>query len=158
MTFTEYVLDTIALTIAEFERKDDTYYVKAEDAFDVCAIEKAKLYQGKYIAYRTAAEMLKDNINNATKFIEPLESLKRQIQEYGVKQWLETGIDVLEIGDAYLSNNDFARLETYHKLNALHFCGYFDTITGKCGQIVLNNGRVICYNIHNEPEENNYDR
>lgn len=154
MTFTEYVLDTIALTIANFETKSDKYYTEAEEQRTQPPRHYYKLILGQHFAYKAAAEELKNELNKATKFIEPLESLKRQIQEYGVKQWLEASIDVLKIGDAWLSNNDFARLETYDKLNALHFCGYFDTICGKCGQIVLNNGRVICYNVYNEPEEN----
>lgn len=153
MTFTEHILDTIALTIANLETKDDRYYAKMEDAYDVCAIEKAKLYQGKHIAYRTAAEMLKEDVNNATKFIEPLENLKQYILQYGVKQWLEAGADVLQIGDAWLGTNEnFARLELYHNHDWLHFCGYFSLIPGKCGQIVLNNGRVICYNVYSEAQ------
>ena len=152
MTFAEHILDTIALTISNLKCKDDRYYTKMEDAYDVCAIEKAKLYQGKHIAYRTAAEMLEEDVNNATKFIEPLENLQQYILQYGVKQWLEAGVDVLQIGDAWLDEaEEFARLETYHKHNALHFCGYFGMLAGKCGQIVLNNGRVICYNVY--PEE-----
>ena len=154
MTFTENILDAMVSMLANLEQKCDVYYEEAKKGRTQAPRHYWRYPLGQHVAYAAVGEEFKETINAVTKFVEPLENLKQYIKQYGVKQWLEAGIDVLYVSDAWLDENEtFARLETYDKRNTLHFCGYLEMMTGKCGQIVLNNGRVICYNIYSETNQ-----
>jgi hypothetical protein len=150
MTQTEQILNNLIDLRNKYQTKTDKYHEKYEEtchAEDDLIYYKSNLYQGRFLAYRQITIELTDCIHNSSKYHESLEALKAQIKEYGVAEWIEAGANVLELGDAYLGNNDYARLERYHEDNALWFCGYEDMICGKCGQIILNNGTIICYNV-----------
>lgn len=149
------LLNKLSTFITHAESKSSRFYYSAAVKRRLDDPVKAQYYEGKYVAYRDVAETLHDIVNEVTKYTGTVDELKQQMQEIGVAEWIEAGCDILKIGDNWLNDNlEFARLDVYRDFNALHFCGYYSTIYGKCGQITLNNGKIICYNIHQEPEEN----
>lgn len=151
MTQFQHHLDSMALLVTKLQAKSDQYISMARTKYNHDDMPKYNEYTGRFIAYRTAAEMLMDELNANTKFIEPIDNLYKYIQQYGVKEWIEAGQDVLKIDDMWLhGNRKYGRLQTYADNNSLHFYGYFETIVGICGQITLNNGRIIYYNIIKE--------
>lgn len=153
MTQFQHHLDSMALLVTKFQAKSDHYYDLSDQARHNDNIARYNEYRGRFIAYRTAAEMLMDELNANTKFIEPIDNLYKYIQQYGVKEWIEAGQDVLKIDDMWLhGNRKYGRLQIYADYNSLRFCGYFETIVGICGQITLNNGRIIYYNIIKEDD------
>ena len=154
MTFIDNLLDGINLQIGELMNKSDAAYCKVQRFrerfrdYDDYYVKQA-YYDGKSVAYRNAAELLKDEVDRATKFIEPVENLYQYIQQYGVHEWIEAGVNVL---DTVREVSLVARLQHYADANTLHFCGYYGCIAGKCGQITLKNGRVVFYNVYTEDE------
>jgi hypothetical protein len=155
MTFIDNLLDSIALQIGELMNKSDAAFCKAQrfrekiNDRDEYFATQAKYCYGKANAYRNAADLLKDEVDRATKFIEPVENLYQYIQQYGVHEWIEAGVNVL---DTVHEVSLVARLQHYADNNTLHFCGYYGCMTGKCGQITLKNGRVVFYNVYKEDE------
>lgn len=151
MTQFQHHLDSMALLVTKLQAKSDHFYAMSEQARCNNNVARYNQYTGKFIAYRTAAEMLIEELNANTKFIEPIDNLYAYIQKYGIKEWIEAGIDVTQKDDMWLhGNRKYGRLQVYADNDSLHFCGYFDTIAGKCGQITLNNGRIIYYNVIKE--------
>lgn len=73
--------------------------------------------------------------------------LKNLIKKYGVKSWIECGVDVCKVGDKLLKTNTMSRLKYYDDHNWLRFCSKEECITGSCGGIELNNGLIIWYNV-----------
>lgn len=78
-----------------------------------------------------------------------IEKVEKLIDRYGIKSWIEGGINVVEIGDALVNKKCtfFNRLRYYDKDNKLQFCEEKDCICGDCGGIELNSGTSIYYNI-----------
>lgn len=83
-----------------------------------------------------------------------LKELKKLIKQNGVKQWIESGYDIIKIGDKLLGDKTKAsRLDHAAKVSEL--CIYEDEIEGHCiasnhcwfGKIVLNNDKTIWYSI-----------
>lgn len=149
MTQFQHHLDSMSLLVTKLQAKSDRFYAMSEKARHNDNIARSNEFRGRFIAYRTAVEMLIDELNANTKFIEPIDNLYKYIQQYGVKEWIEAGINVID--DMWLhGNRKYGRLQVYADNDALRFCGYFETLVGKCGQITLNNGRIIYYNVIKE--------
>lgn len=149
MTQFQHHLDSMSLLVTKLQAKSDRFYCISKQAHAENNTAKYHEFNGRFIAYRTAAEMLIDELNANTKFIEPIDNLYKYIQQHGVKEWIEAGLNVID--DMWLhGNRKYGRLQVYADNNALRFCGYFETIAGKCGQITLNNGRIIYYNVIKE--------
>ena len=76
-----------------------------------------------------------------------LNEVKRLIRHYGIKKWLESGINVLEVGDKLIDSCEtFSRLDYYNKNCGVKFYE-FEFIKYPCGKIELNNGKSICYHV-----------
>lgn len=74
-------------------------------------------------------------------------TIKRMIKKHGVKSWLEAGTNVVEVGDKLINRNEpFSRLDYYYDDNSLAFCRRHE-LKIPCGEITLNNGTTICYNV-----------
>lgn len=77
-----------------------------------------------------------------------LKDAKKLIKKVGVKSWLEAGVNVVKVGDKLLDSTDtFSRLDYYAKHgNGLKFCEEKE-LNIPCGEIELNNGAFLRYNI-----------
>lgn len=77
-----------------------------------------------------------------------LKDAKKLIKKVGVKSWLEAGVNVVKVGDKLLDPTDtFSRLDLYAKHgNGLKFCEEKE-LNIPCGEIELNNGAFLRYNI-----------
>ena len=77
-----------------------------------------------------------------------LSEVKKFIRRYGVKEWVESGINVIQKGDKLIDKaHSFSRLDYYSKKFSVEFCT-FEKIIYPCGEIELKNGDIIYYNIH----------
>ena len=73
--------------------------------------------------------------------------VKRLIRRYGVKKWIESGLNVLELGDKLIDSCEtFSRLDYYNKHCGVRFSD-FELIKCPCGKIELNNGKSIYYRV-----------
>ncbi len=77
-----------------------------------------------------------------------LKDAKKLIKKIGVKFWIESGADVVELGDKLLDSTDtFSRLDYYTKRgNGVKFCEGKE-LKIPCGEIELNNGAFLRYNV-----------
>lgn len=77
-----------------------------------------------------------------------LKDAKKLIKKIGVKSWIEIGIDIVKLGDKLLdSTNTFSRLDYYTRHGkGVKFCEKKE-LKIPCGEIELNNGVFLCYNI-----------
>ena len=77
-----------------------------------------------------------------------LKDAKKLIKKVGVKSWLEAGVNVVKVGDKLLDSTDtFSRLDYYTKCGGgVKFCEERE-LKIPCGEIELNNGTFLCYNI-----------
>ena len=76
-----------------------------------------------------------------------LKNAKKLIKKIGVKSWIEAGVNVVEVGDKLLdSTRIFSRLDYYAKYASVEFCEEKDLKT-PCGEIELNNGVFLRYNV-----------
>ena len=77
-----------------------------------------------------------------------LKDAKKLIKKVGVKSWLEAGVNVVKVGDKLLNSTDtFSRLDFYTRRgNGVKFCKEKE-LNIPCGEIELNNGAFLCYNI-----------
>ena len=77
-----------------------------------------------------------------------LKDAKELIKKIGVKSWIESGADVVELGDKLLDSTDtFSRLDYYAKRgNGVQFCKEKE-FKIPCGEIELNNGAFLRYNV-----------
>lgn len=77
-----------------------------------------------------------------------LKDAKKLIKKIGVKSWIESGADVVELGDKLLDSTDtFSRLDYYAKRgNGVKFCEKKE-LKIPCGEIELNNGAFLRYNV-----------
>ena len=77
-----------------------------------------------------------------------LKDAKKLIKKIGVKSWIESGADVVELGDKLLDSTDtFSRLDYYTKRgNGVKFCEEKE-LKIPCGEIELNNGAFLRYNV-----------
>lgn len=77
-----------------------------------------------------------------------LKFVKKLIKKYGVKSWVESGVNVCEVCDKFEDCNYISWLDNYEKYGWLKFCSSLkECICGHCGGIELNNGQMIYYNI-----------
>lgn len=73
--------------------------------------------------------------------------VKRLIRRYGVTKWIESGLNVLEVGDKLIgAHGTFSRLDYYNKNCGVKF-SEFEFIKCPCGKIELNNGKSIYYRV-----------
>lgn len=73
--------------------------------------------------------------------------VKKLIKKVGVKSWIEAGVDVVKVGDKLLDPTEtFSRLNYYEKHNGIKFCEEKE-LKIPCGEIELNNGAFLCYNV-----------
>lgn len=76
-----------------------------------------------------------------------LKDAKKLIKKIGVKSWLEAGANVVKIGDKLLDPTEtFSRLDYYAKNNGVKFCEEKE-LKIPCGEIELNNGAFLRYNV-----------
>lgn len=77
-----------------------------------------------------------------------LKDAKKLIKKIGVKSWLEAGVNVVKVGDKLLDSTDtFSRLDFYMRRgNGVKFCEEKE-LKIPCGEIELNNGAFLRYNI-----------
>ena len=76
-----------------------------------------------------------------------LKDVKKLIRKVGIKSWLEAGTNVVEVGDKLLDSTDtFSRLDYYAKNNGVKFCKEKE-LKIPCGEIELNDGAFLRYNI-----------
>ena len=77
-----------------------------------------------------------------------LKDVKKLIKKIGVKSWVESGVDVIEVGDKLLDSTDtFSRLDYYAKRGkGVKFCEEKE-LKIPCGEIELNNGAFLRYNV-----------
>lgn len=77
-----------------------------------------------------------------------LKNAKKLIKKIGVESWLEAGVNVVKVGDKLLDSTDtFSRLDFYTKCgNGVKFCEEKE-LEIPCGEIELNNGAFLRYNI-----------
>lgn len=77
-----------------------------------------------------------------------LKDVKKLIKKVGVKSWLEAGVNVVKVGDKLLDSTDtFSRLDYYTKCGGgVKFCEERE-LKIPCGEIELNNGAFLRYNI-----------
>lgn len=79
-----------------------------------------------------------------------LKDAKKLIKKIGVKSWIESGTNVVKIGDKLIDPTEsFSRLDYYAKHMGIKFCNE-DELTVPCGEIYLNNDMLICYNVITE--------
>ena len=76
-----------------------------------------------------------------------LKDAKKLIKKIGVKSWIESGTNVVKVGDKLIDPTEsFSRLDYYAKHTEVKFCSE-EELTVPCGEIYLNNDTLICYNI-----------
>lgn len=77
-----------------------------------------------------------------------LKDAKKLIKKIGVKSWFEAGANVVKVGDKLLNSTDtFSRLDFYTRRgNGVKFCEEKE-LKIPCGEIELNNGAFLRYNI-----------
>lgn len=76
-----------------------------------------------------------------------LKNAKKLIKKIGVKSWIESGTNVVKVGDKLIDPTDtFSRLDYYAKHMGIKFCSE-DELKIPCGEIELNNGAFLCYNV-----------
>lgn len=76
-----------------------------------------------------------------------LKDAKKLIKNVGVKSWVEAGLDVVKMNDKLLDKAEkFSRLDYYAKHNGIEFCEEKE-LKIPCGEIELNNGAFLRYNI-----------
>lgn len=77
-----------------------------------------------------------------------LKDAKKLIKKVGVKSWLEAGVNVVKVGDKLLNSTDtFSRPDFYTRRgNGVKFCKEKE-LNIPCGEIELNNGAFLRYNI-----------
>lgn len=79
-----------------------------------------------------------------------LKDAKKLIKKIGVKSWIESGTNVVKVGDKLIDPTEsFSRLDYYAKHMGIKFCNE-DELTIPCGEICLNNDTLICYNVIEE--------
>lgn len=79
-----------------------------------------------------------------------LKDAKKLIKKIGVKSWIESGTNVVKVGDKLIDPTEsFSRLDYYAKHMGIKFCSE-DELTVPCGEICLNNDMLICYNVITE--------
>ena len=76
-----------------------------------------------------------------------LKEAKKLIKAIGVKSWIESGNDIVKIGDKLIVSTDtFSRLDYYAKGKGVKFCEKRE-LKIPCGEIELNNGVFLRYNV-----------
>ena len=76
-----------------------------------------------------------------------LKEAKKLIKKVGVKSWIEAGVDVVKVGDKLLDSTEtFSRLYYFDKHNGIKFCEEKE-LEIPCGEIELNNGAFLRYNV-----------
>lgn len=79
-----------------------------------------------------------------------LKDAKKLIKKIGVKSWIESGTNVIKVGDKLIDTAEsFSRLDYYSKHMGIKFCSE-DELTVPCGEICLNNDMLIFYNVITE--------
>lgn len=76
-----------------------------------------------------------------------LKDAKKLIKKMGVKSWIESGNDIVKIGDKLIDSTDtFSRLDYYAKGKGVKFCEKKE-LKIPYGEIELNNGVFLRYNV-----------
>ena len=84
-----------------------------------------------------------------------IKEVKKLAKTVGIKKWIESGLDVLEVGDRLINKKyKFSRLDMYNEVPTLTLM-FYETEEllnshvhfAPCGEITFNNGGKIFYEI-----------